>query len=477
MIDMKPYFKPIYLAHGDAAKELISEVADDLELDLSRLGQRKSDVLASFLYYAQSRDSEGLLIWPTGGTSQHTNAYSFYPAAGSGILKRVREALLNKGYLRNADERPSGIGDLTVDELNEFAGFDTAGLMKRPTTFQIMDVPLLEKKRLREASFIDAQRPYVLVNKPETYDEKRRREADGRRRTPRLSYSEVYRSELRRQAGQVQQVVRKMNAYWAEHPLTIPASDGKLEQLFASATRIFHNGNMRSGGRWYGAWTNYPQRERLAMQIDGEPVCEIDLNASQPSLFSLLTGVRMNTGDTWEDAYACVVDRLSIAGEAKLLRDKVKQVCVEMIGSGNAKRTGPAKDSDDEVSLFSGGAASLAEYTQIRDACLEVIPALKQLDSSYMNASGFLSYHEANILTETLLSLKKQDIPAYGVHDCVLVKASDQEAAVRTYRLIIQEYANRTQSKLNVEPLYSEVGLSIESSLNGKVKLNSSYNL
>lgn len=476
---MTHYFKPIYLPYNDAAKQLLLEVADDLQVSLKgKLGQPKSDVLASFLYYAQSRDSEGLLIWPTGGTSQHTNAYSFYPAAGSGILKSVREALLNKGYLRNADERPSGLGDWTVAEWNEFAGFDTEGLIKHPITFQIMDVTLLDKKRLREASFIDAQRPYVLVNKPETFEEKHNREAEGRRRTPRLSYNQVYKSKLGRQAGQVQQVVREMNAYWAEHPLTIPASDGKLEQLFASATRIFHNGNMRSGGRWYGAWTNYPQRERLAMQIDGEPVCEIDLNASQPSLFSLLTGVRMNTGDTWSDAYACVADRLSIAGEAKLLRDKVKQVCVEMIGSGNAKRTSPAaKSSDDGDSLFSDTEASLAEYKQVRGACLDVMPALKQLDSDYMNASGFLSYHEANILTETLLSLKEQNVPAYGVHDCVIVKVSDQEAAVRTYRLIIQEYASRTQSELKAEPVNSLVGLSIESSLNGKVRLNSSYNL
>jgi len=477
---MTQFLKPIYLPYNDAAKQLLLEVAEDLQVSLKgKLGQRKSDVLASFLYYSQSRDSDSLLTWPTGGTSQHTNAYSFYPAAGSGVLKSVREALLNKGYLRNADERLSGIGDWTVAELNEFGGFDTEGLMRRPITFQIMDVPLLDKKRLREASFIDAQRPYVLVNKPETFEEKHNREAEGRRRTPRLSYNQVYKLKLGKQAGQIQQVVREMNAYWAKHPLTIPASEGRPEQLFASATRIFHNGNMHSGGRWYGAWTNYPQKERLAMLIDDEPVCEIDLNASQPSLFSLLTGVRMNTGNTWEDAYACVVDRLvDIDEDAKLLRDKVKQVCVELIGTGNPRRTGPsAKRYDDENSLFSDGAVSLAEYKQIRDACLGVMPALKQLDSGYMNASGFLSYHEANILTETLFSLKKQNVPAYGVHDCVIVKVSDQEEGVQTYRGIIQDYASRTQSELRAKPLNSLVGLSIESNLNGKVRLNSSYNL
>ena len=104
------------------------------------------------------------------------------------------------------------------------------------------------------------------------------------------------------------------------------------------------------------------------------------------------------------------------------------------------------------------------------------MPALEMLDKACMNASGFLSYHEANILTQTLLSLKKQNIPVYGVHDCLIVKVSDKEAAVRTYRKIIQDYASRTQSALNANPLHSEVGLSIESSLSDKVRFEAVYN-
>ena len=46
------------------------------------------------------------------------------------------------------------------------------------------------------------------------------------------------------------------------------------------------------------------------MRIDDEPICEIDLNGSQPTLFSALLGIRMNVGDTWTDVYSAVVERL-----------------------------------------------------------------------------------------------------------------------------------------------------------------------
>jgi hypothetical protein len=50
----------------------------------------------------------------------------------------------------------------------------------------------------------------------------------------------------------------------------------------------------------------------------------------------------MNVGDTCTDVYASVVERLYAGEERSLLRKMVKQVIVEMLGSGNFNRTGPA---------------------------------------------------------------------------------------------------------------------------------------
>ena len=58
----------------------------------------------------------------------------------------------------------------------------------------------------------------------------------------------------------------------------------------ASVSRIYHDGRMDAGGRLYGLWTASVEDDRLEATIDGDPVCEIDICASQPTLFKLPVG-------------------------------------------------------------------------------------------------------------------------------------------------------------------------------------------
>jgi hypothetical protein len=260
---------------------------------------------------------------------------------------------------------------------------------------------------------------------------------------------------------------------------TKPATNTDSAKLFACATRIFHDGSLTSGGRWYGGYTNLKADKRLHMRIDDEPICEIDLNGSQPTLFSALFGIRMNVGETWTDVYASVVERLDADEEVKLLRKMVKQVIVEMLGSGNSNRSGPASTkppkNPDEPQLFFATDHSKQMYLQIQRAALEVFPALKNLDTKYYNATGFLSYHEAEILSLTLLRLKALGVPAYGVHDCVVVKQSDKDEAVKTYRNVIRDYVVKHQKANNHPSLNIEVSLTIEKLNKDKVKLTGCY--
>ena len=168
-------------------------------------------------------------------------------------------------------------------------------------------------------------------------------------------------------------------------------------------------------------------------------------------------------GHTWEDAYASVVEQLQTQQDPSLLRDKVKQVVVEMIGSGNANRNRPASSTD---SLFNTTAASIDQYNEIRIAVLEVFPALHMLNGEYLNFSGFLSFHEANVLTQTLLSLKCKGIAAYGVHDCVIAKQSVMHEVIDTYRNVIEEYVLKHQKLNNLSTLRTSVALGVEQ-LNG----------
>ena len=103
------------------------------------------------------------------------------------------------------------------------------------------------------------------------------------------------------------------------------------------------------------------------------------------------------------------------------------------------------------------------------------MPALQKLNTYYLVATGFLSYHEANILTETLLRLKKMGIVAYGVLDCVIVKCSCRDEAINTYSDIIRNYVLKVQKKAEVPEVVTDVALSIEELGLGEVKLSGSY--
>jgi hypothetical protein len=469
---MTASFKPIYLPYNDMARTVVSELAAELGLTLKgKAGEKNTAILASFLAYAQIVGVGGDLNWAGGTTSQDTNGFAFYPAAGASTIKAVRQALLDAGYLTYYDDLPSGLRDCSNAELAKIMGMQQHGLRQDIGKFRINAMPLFADTRLSTASFIDALRPYVLVNKAEEYLDKIKRDKD-QLKTPRLSWKAVYRGAFSTDAFKAKHTVTVMNAFWAKHPLTRPSSNTRPAQYFASATRVFHNGSMTSGGRWYGAWTQMRSEQRLKLQIDGEAVCEIDLNASQPTLLSSLLGIRMDVGRSWTDVYAAVVGRLKADEEPKLLRNMVKQVLVEMIGAGNSSREQPATYAQihpdnivpkfDTLSLFFDSDHSRDLYHHIQETALDVFPALSQLNTEYLNGTGFLSYHEAEILTQTLLKLKDLGVVAYGVHDCIIVKQSDKDIAVKTYRRVIHDYVLAYQKRYKLPQLQLEVCVTIE---------------
>ena len=475
---MNKRFKPQYLPYNNDAHALVEALAAELGLSLKGItGAKHKTILASFLHCVQEAGVGAYLDWSGGTTSQDTTGFSFFPATGSSTVVKVRTKLVEAGYvILGADLLASKVPAV----LQDLMGLPTQRERKRDiNSYRINEMPLLDDPRLTSALFVDAHRPYVMVNKPEKYTERVERKA-ANIKAPKLSWDEVYGGRQKRRATAAARAVMEMNAYWAKHPLTLPATNTDRAQLFACATRIFHDGSLVSGGRWYGGWTNLKSDKRLHMRIDDEPICEIDLNGSQPTLFSALLGIRMNAGETWTDVYASVVERLDAGEERSLLRKMVKQVIVEMLGSGNCNRTGPASTKPpknplkfDDVQLFFDTDYSKRMYLQIQRAALEVFSALRQL--SKRNDFNFVSYHEAEILTLTLLRLKALGIPAYGVHDCVVVKQSDKHTAVETYRSVIRDYVIKHQKANNHPTLNIEVSLTIEELNKDKVKLAGCY--
>ena len=482
---MNKRLKPLYLPYNNDAHALVEALAVELGLSLKGItGAKHKTILASFLHCVQEAGVGAYLDWSGGTTSQDTTGFSFFPATGASTVVKVRTKLVEAGYvILNKDLMAASLyadfGPAVAQEL--MSPYLQTERKRDINSYRINEMPLFDDPRLTSAPFVDAQRPYVMVNKPEKYTERVERKA-ANIKAPKLSWKAVYGGKQKRRATAAARAVIEMNAYWAKHPLTLSATNTDRAQHFACATRIFHDGSLIKGGRWYGGWTNLKSHKRLHMCIDDEPICEIDLNGSQPTLFSALLGIRMNVGETWTDVYASVVERLDAGEERSLLRKMVKQVIVEMLGSGNCNRTGPASTKPpknllkfDDVQLFFDTDYSKRMYLQIQRAALEVFPALKHLDNKYRNATFFLSYHESEILTLTLLKLKAMGVPAYGVHDCVVVKQSDKHIAVETYRNVIRDYVVKHQKANNHPILNIEVSLTIEELNKDKVKLNGCY--
>ena len=61
-------------------------------------------------------------------------------------------------------------------------------------------MPLFDDPRLNSALFVDAQRPYVMVNKPEKYTDRVERKA-ANIKAPKLSWREVYERKAKAQGN------------------------------------------------------------------------------------------------------------------------------------------------------------------------------------------------------------------------------------------------------------------------------------
>jgi hypothetical protein len=105
---------------------------------------------------------------------------------------------------------------------------------------------------------------------------------------------------------------------------------------------------------------------------------------------------------------------------------------MELVGSGDPNKEKPSSDSE---ILDNAG-----EYIYIRDLCLQSYPALKFLNKERFNFINDLSYHEADILTLTLLNLKQIGVVAYPERGGLIVRLGDEFNAVETLKKAYKDY-------------------------------------
>lgn len=445
-------FKPIYEPYNDAASRLTEKFHTLLDLpDTPKMGSRYRLLVASFLAAFQAikfNDNHLLSI------GLRNAAYTEFPEVGWRTIRKVYNALIDKQiislYQLGTVEFTNNKNDPSPDGVRD----DAFTLVKVPTLC-VVDDSIINDDDFWEAEFIEVGRPLVAVGKYQSKLDRHWLKVDNKP-TPKVPANQLE-DEFGKPYTKAVNEVERLNAYWRRNPICIPKRDRtrnlSYKRYAACASRIYHQGSMQKGGRFYGLWTTVRKEDRKTATINGNATVQLDIAASQPTLFSCFMGEKMIC-DNWTDIYQDIVDEIPPSA-AKVFgkehrRAKVKQAIMELIGVGRPTKAAPERStykvSDTEAYSFSEevwGTKPQSEFVLYCNLAKYVIPALQRLDSKLGYDTHFLSYHEASIMHETLVALIKKDIVAYPLHDCLIVELGNEQEAADTYRTTINDYCKR----------------------------------
>ena len=393
---------PTWLPYDNAAKDVCSKILEQYNLQSDgAIGKRYEIAIASLLLASRQvlrsdlRDGKPVFL----GCPRNNHHWSKYPIVGAQIIKTVVDRLDGELIYRRQDSGQrifyeTKAGKLAYDDI---------------TTMYEVDTVLLEDDDFNMAEYIEVGREAVKVNKAESVGQREIRKRNNRLK-PRYGKAEAKKAFKAPLIKHVREV-EELNTFWQQHPLEL--AEGSWA---ASATRVYHNGRLDAGGRFYGLWTGRDNVLRLQSKLDGDAVCSIDLNASQPVLFSSLMGVKLKDRDSWYDLYGEIASSFAEKPEEIApIRGALKRVGVELIGTGNHLKAKPSKELIEDTSI------TQEQWDRYRSALVEHIPALELLDSDHFNGAGFISYHESQMMLKSLQALMAIGIPAYPVHDCLIV--------------------------------------------------------
>ena len=417
------YFKPSYLPQNGAANILVRSLAEDLGVSLN---EKYEIILASFLAVAKKVNGQAFDWW-VGNEDKNLKLWSLFPHISNKSVRKVYRLLKENDYVISSTDFP-----------NHFA----AGMgFNKPNWVKAQRLP---KHFLEVANFVEKNLPLVLVDTAGIDADKKSR-TNQFFATPKLDIKQVQ-DKFGRDYAFAYRPVLEMNDYWEKHPLYNPIQD----EFYSSSTRLFYNGSIKSGGIWHGGWTVISPDQLFSLSIDDQPIVNIDINGMILALLSSLTGKPMSMIGTFEDIYQAVVFQLSGVSNA---REKVKKVTMELIGAGNPYIEAPSQDNET--------INCAREFIQIRDLCLQAYPALKCLDEESLNFLNDLSFHEANIISQIMLTLKQLGIVSYPIHNGFIVKLGDEFKTVDTTKSVFKNYVSSFQKRNNLPEIDFDIALTV----------------
>jgi hypothetical protein len=203
------------------------------------------------------------------------------------------------------------------------------------------------------------------------------------------------------QAQAIIDQVENINEYLAQQTLTGGVFEGYRRGFNLGDEKGF---DWNQGGRLYAVGSGYqqlPGDTRAAMLINGEAVVEVDVSASHLSIYVGLMGHDVSDG---ADLY--VVEGID--------REVVKAYVTASFGQGKLASTWP-----NEIDV---------DIEEVKQTLCKTIPCFKALGESGYDWATF-QFLEAEAIIEAMESLQEIDIPAYSVHDSLIVPESGADKA------------------------------------------------
>lgn len=219
---------------------------------------------------------------------------------------------------------------------------------------------------------------------------------------------------------ELKQQVERINAIYARHSFEgLP--EPVVRRTFNCADSEGFDFN--KGGRLYGDFQDMRREARRNILIDGQPVVELDLKASQLTILYGITKTPMPEGDPY------CIDGMP--------RSIVKAIVTAMIGLGHTTIRRWPTESKKRLMDELGGKQPMTPKTfgklyPIKATAAMVLkrhPVLHHLSPGRLDWAD-LQFIESEVLISTILELgEKYDIAALPIHDSIIVPKAEDEWA------------------------------------------------
>ena len=196
---------------------------------------------------------------------------------------------------------------------------------------------------------------------------------------------------------------------------------------FAGYRRLFHEGDVKGfdfqwGGRIYGVgdynYQNMKKSDRPNLRIDGEPIVEIDINASYLSILHGISGYPLPERDDLYDI-------------ADIDRTIIKAWVSSTIGH-HCFHTRWPKNAIQEMRDAGIEKPKEMTMTSLQPVILNHFPMLADWPSGRVTWAD-LMFIESEIIIGTMVELMRSySVPCFSVHDSIIVEKKDQQIAMET---------------------------------------------